>query len=196
MPAPTPTPTPTPEFPDGMVEAVYQVNQEQSMRGEPVDDSSFEADPMQRRSEEPFSGSAGWHREGDGEEGHHNVWRGEPVEIVETDLLSLGGLPEAQEGVLPEEFLWHVDETPLEAAPGYTFSEEDREEHRRLFDLPFDVKSLYLAPGPALYKQHRLPHMAKQAWCRLLQKDSSDLWQLRSESSSSEGGSNGSIRRG
>ena len=79
------------------------------MRGEPVDDSSFEADPMQRRSEEPFPGSVGWHREEDGEEGHHNVWRGEPVEIVEADLLSLGGLPEAQEGVLPEEFHYQAN---------------------------------------------------------------------------------------
>ena len=66
-----------------MVEAVHQANQEQSMRGEPVEDPSFEADPMQRRSEEPFPGSVGWHREKDGEEGYRNVWRGGPVEIVE-----------------------------------------------------------------------------------------------------------------
>ena len=42
-----------------MVEAVYQANQEQSMRGEPVDDSSFEADPMQRRSERLFRAVSG-----------------------------------------------------------------------------------------------------------------------------------------
>ena len=89
---------------------------------------------------------------------------------MEADLVSLGGLPEAQVEVLPEEFHWHVDETPLEAASGYTVPEEDTEEHRRLFDLSFDVKNLYLAPGTALYKQHRLPHMVKQAWYRLLQK--------------------------
>ena len=169
-PTPTPTPTRTPEFPDGMVEAVYQANQEQSIRGEPADDLSVEADPMQRRSEEPLPGSVGWHREEDGEEGHHNVWRGEPVEIAKADLLLLGGLSEAQVEGLPEEFQWHVDETPLEAASGYTVPEDGRQENRRLFDLSFDVKSLYLAPGPALYKQHRLPHMAKQAWRRLLQK--------------------------
>ena len=39
---------------------------------------------------------------------------------TEADLLSLGRLPEAQVEVLPEEFHWHVDETPLEAASGYT----------------------------------------------------------------------------
>jgi len=94
-PTPTPTPTPTQEFPDGMVEAVHQANQEHSMRGEPVEDPSFEADLMQRGQEEPFPGSVGWHRGEDGEEGYVNVWRGGPVEIVEADLVSVGGLPEA-----------------------------------------------------------------------------------------------------
>ena len=59
-PKPTPTPTPTPEFPDGMVEAAHQANQEQLMRGEPADDPSAEPDPIQRSSEEPFPGSVGW----------------------------------------------------------------------------------------------------------------------------------------
>ena len=76
-------------------------------------------------------GSVWWHREEDGEEGYRNVGRGGPVEIVEADLVSLCGLPEAQVEVLPEEFHWHVDETPLEAASGCTVPEEDTEEHRR-----------------------------------------------------------------